>query len=104
MDDTSLMKSCNGINRVSLDSRLLSKRIIYIDDKEITGELVSNIVKRILVLISESDEKDITIIIDSPGGDIKAGMVLYDLLQSCETPIHIVVAGRAYSMAAICSR
>ena len=42
MDDTSLMKSCNGINRVSLDSRLLSKRIIYIDDKEITGELVSN--------------------------------------------------------------
>ena len=101
MDDTSLMKSCNGINRVSLDSRLLSKRIIYIDDKEITGELVSNVVKRILVLISESDEKEITIIMDSPGGDIKAGMVLYDLLQSCETPIHIVVAGRAYSMAAV---
>lgn len=101
MDSNSLIKSSNGITSVSLDARLLSSRVIYIDDQEITGELIANIVKKIMVLGSEDSEKTITIMIDSPGGSVKAGMVLYDLLQTCKTPIRMVAAGRAYSMAAI---
>lgn len=101
MNSDSLIKSSNGITSVSLDARLLASRVIYIDDCEITGELVANIVKKIMVLVSEDAEKTITIMIDSPGGSVKAGMVLYDLLQTCKTPIRMVVAGRAYSMAAI---
>lgn len=101
MDSNSLIKSSNGITSVSLDARLLSSRVIYIDDQEITGELIANIVKKIMVLASEDSEKTITIMIDSPGGSVKAGMVLYDLLQTCKTPVRMVAAGRAYSMAAI---
>ena len=101
MDSNSLIKSSIGITSVSLDARLLSSRVIYIDDQEITGELIANIVKKIMVLASEDSEKTITIMIDSPGGSVKAGMVLYDLLQTCKTPIRMVAAGRAYSMAAI---
>lgn len=101
MDSNSLIKSSNGITSVSLDARLLSSRIIYIDDQEITGELIANIVKKIMVLAREDSEKTITIMIDSPGGSVKAGMVLYDLLQTCKTPIRMVAAGRAYSMAAV---
>lgn len=101
MDSNSLIKSSNGITSVSLDARLLSSRVIYIDDQEITGELIANIVKKIMVLASEDSEKIITIMIDSPGGSVKAGMVLYDLLQTCKTPIRMVAAGRAYSMAAV---
>lgn len=101
MDSNSLIKSSNGITSVSLDARLLSNRVIYIDDQEITGELIANIVKKIMVLASEDSEKTITIMIDSPGGSVKAGMVLYDLLQTCKTPIRMVAAGRAYSMAAV---
>lgn len=101
MDSNSLIKSSNGITSVSLDARLLSSRVIYIDDQEITGELIANIVKKIMVLASEDSEKAITIMIDSPGGSVKAGMVLYDLLQTCKTPIRMVAAGRAYSMAAV---
>lgn len=101
MDSNSLIKSSNGITSVSLDARLLSSRVIYIDDQEITGELIANIVKKIMVLASEDSEKTITIMIDSPGGSVKAGMVLYDLLQTCKTPIRMVAAGRAYSMAAV---
>ena len=101
MDSNSLIKSSNGITSVSLDARLLSSRVIYIDDQEITGELIANIVKKIMVLASEDSEKTITIMIDSPGGSVKAGMVLYDLLQTCKTPVRMVAAGRSYSMAAI---
>ena len=89
MDSNSLIKSSNGITSVSLDARLLSSRVIYIDDQEITGELIANIVKKIMVLASEDSEKTITIMIDSPGGSVKAGMVLYDLLQTCKTPIRM---------------
>ena len=101
MDSNSLIKSFNGITRVSLDARLLSSRVIYIDDQEITEELIANIVKKIMVLTSEDSEKTITITIDSPGGSVKTGMVLYDLLQTCKTPIRMVAADCAYSMAAV---
>lgn len=101
MDSSSLIKSSNGITSVSLDARLLAKRYIYIDDQEITGELIANVVKKIMILASEEPEKAITIILDSPGGSVKDGMVLYDLLQTFKTPIRVVVAGRAYSMAAV---
>ena len=63
--------------------------------------MVANIVKKIMVLVSEDSDKAITIMIDSPGGSVKDGMVLYDLLQTCKTPIRMVAAGRAYSMAAV---
>lgn len=101
MDSSSLIKSSNGITSVSLDARLLAKRYVYIDDQEITGELIANVVKKIMILASEEPEKAITIILDSPGGSVKDGMVLYDLLQTFKTPIRVVVAGRAYSMAAV---
>lgn len=101
MDSSSLIKSSNGITSVSLDARLLAKRYIYIDDQEITGQLIANVVKKIMILASEEPEKAITIILDSPGGSVKDGMVLYDLLQTFKTPIRVVVAGRAYSMAAV---
>ena len=59
MDSNSLIKSSNGITSVSLDARLLSSRVIYIDDQEITGELIANIVKKIMVLASEDSEKQL---------------------------------------------
>lgn len=43
MDSSSLIKSSNGITSVSLDARLLAKRYVYIDDQEITGELIANV-------------------------------------------------------------
>lgn len=57
MDSYSLIKSSNGITSVSLDARLLANRIIYIDDQQITGELVGNVVKKIMVLVMEDAEK-----------------------------------------------
>lgn len=101
MDENIIVKSAQGFNCVSLDARLLSKRLIYIDNKEITGDLIAVVIKKIMALILEDENKTITIVLDSPGGSVKAGMALYDLLQSSKTPIKMVVIGRAYSMAAI---
>ena len=101
MNNLSLLKSSNGVQVVDLDSRLFSKRIIFIDDEEITPNLVNNVFKNIMVLKWESETKPITILINSAGGNIQAGMQLYDLLQTCKTPIRIVAIGQASSMAAV---
>lgn len=100
MDSYSLIKSANGISSVSVDARLLSNRIIFLEDS-ITSEMVCNIVKKVMVLSLEDPEKPITFLINSPGGDVNAGMVLYDLLQTSKTPIRMIAVGRAYSMAAV---
>ena len=48
----------------------------------------------------DSDEP-IKVIINSPGGIIKSGMLMYDVIQSSPAPIVLYCAGEAYSMAAI---
>ena len=101
MTSSSLIKSASGFTTVPLDARLLSKRIIYIDDQTITGELIAEVISKIMILVSEDASSMITILLDSEGGGVHPGMVLYDLLRSCRTPIRLVVAGKAYSMAAL---
>ena len=100
MDSYSLIKSANGISSVSVDARLLANRMIFLEDS-ITSEMVCNIVKKVMVLTLEYPDKPITFLINSPGGDVNAGMVLYDLIQTSKTPIRMVAVGRAYSMAAV---
>ncbi len=53
-----------------------------------------------LYLQQESNEP-ITIYINSPGGSVNAGLVIYDCIQSSEIEINIICAGMAASMAAI---
>lgn len=100
MDCNSIIKSSNGITSVSVEARLLKDRKIFIEG-EITSELACNVVRKIMVLTSEDKEKCIDILINSPGGEINAGLLIYDVLQSCKTPIRLFCIGEAYSMAAV---
>lgn len=100
MDSNSLIKSVNGIASVSIEARLLSKRKIFIEG-EITSELACCVIKKVMLLITEDKERPIDILINSPGGDINAGLLIYDTIQSCKTPIRLICIGKAYSMAAV---
>ena len=74
MTSSSLIKSANGFTTVPLDARLLSKRIIYIDDQTITGELIAEVISKIMILVSEDASSMITILLDSEGGGVRPGM------------------------------
>lgn len=95
-----LMKSSNGITRVQADSKLLSKRKVFIEG-EITPESACEFIKKIMVLNEENSEKPIDVLINSPGGEINSGMLIYDVLQSSKPPIRMFCIGRAYSMGAV---
>lgn len=94
-----LIRSCNGITQISMESKLLSDRKIFIEG-EITVDMAVEFTKKILYLNSESDEP-ITCLINSPGGEINSGLLMYDSIVGSKAPVRIICIGRAYSMGAV---
>ncbi|WXB47424.1 MAG: ATP-dependent Clp protease proteolytic subunit [Candidatus Shikimatogenerans sp. Tmey] len=86
--------------QIDVFSRLIMERIIFIGS-EINNE-VSNIIQaQLLYLQSINNKKDIFLYINSPGGDIYAGLGIYDTMQSIKPKIHTICTGIAASMAAV---
>ena len=95
-----LIKSANGITQVSADSKLLSQRKVF-SEGEIKPEAACEFIKKIMVLNEEDSSKPIDVLINSPGGEINSGMVMYDVIQASKAPIRMFCIGRAYSMGAV---
>ena len=81
-----------------LYSRLLQDRIIFITG-EITDSTSNIIISELLYLDSISNE-DISIYINSPGGEVTAGMAIYDTMNYIKSDVKTIVIGMAASMAA----
>lgn len=94
------VKSSNGITLVPLESRLMADRSVFIE-KEITEETAITFAKQVMLLCQEDNRKPIRVFINSPGGEINSGLMIYDIIQSCSTPIELYCLGKAYSMAAV---
>lgn len=95
-----LEKSYNSATTIPIDSKLFEMGHIFIEN-EITSESADAIKKQIIYLVYKSADKPIFIHINSPGGDINAGLVLYDIIQDYADRIYLVCTGRACSMAAV---
>ena len=95
-----IVKSSNGISLVPVESRLLSERKLFIEG-EITSETACKFVKSLMLLVKENAEKPIDIYINSPGGEVNAGLLIYDTLQGLRTETRLHCIGMAVSMAAI---
>lgn len=95
-----LEKSYNSATTIPIDSKLFETGHIFIEN-EITSELADSIKKQIMYLVCNSSDKPIYIHINSLGGDINAGLVLYDIIQDYADRVYLVCTGRACSMAAI---
>lgn len=91
------VKSSGGIKLVPIESKLFSERMVFIEG-EIDQAQACEFVKEIMVLCKENREKPINVLINSPGGDVNAGLLMYDCIQSCRTPIRMYCLGAAYSM------
>ena len=80
-----------------LDERLLRERIIWLEG-EVRDENSNRIAKQLQVLAAEDPDKDISLYINSPGGSISAGMVIYDTMQLIPNDVTTVAMGLAASM------
>jgi ATP-dependent Clp protease, protease subunit len=80
-----------------LDERLLRERIVWLEG-EVRDENSNRIAKQLQVLAAEDPDKDITLYINSPGGSITAGMVIYDTMQLIPNDVTTISMGLAASM------
>ena len=94
------IKSSNGISVVPIETRLLASRKAFIEG-EIDSQAACGFAKQILFLSQEDAAAPIDVLVNSPGGEINAGMLMYDVIQACKAPIRMFCIGRAYSMAAV---
>ena len=95
-----LKETSEGIARYTLTDALFQKREIMIIG-EITAELVNSVIMQIRYLQNEDPEKEITLFINSLGGEVASGLSLYDVIQSVKCPIRTICVGTAYSMGAL---
>ena len=96
----SLMKGSNGITLVPVETRLMSHRKIFIEG-EIAQNAACEFVKEVTLLNLEDAASPIDVLIDPPGGEARAGLMMYDAIQASSAPIRLFCIGRAYSMAAV---
>ncbi|GAA5825150.1 hypothetical protein JCM11251_006120 [Rhodosporidiobolus azoricus] len=80
-------------------SRLLQERIVFLN-APIDDPLSSVVVAQLLFLEAESSAP-ISLYINSPGGQVTAGMAIYDTMQFISCPVHTIVVGQASSMASL---
>ena len=89
-----------GERALDVWSRLLLDRIIFLGT-EVTAEVANAIIAQLLFLESEDPEKPIHMYINSPGGDVTAGLAIYDTMNYINAPVATLCSGRAMSMGAV---
>jgi ATP-dependent Clp protease protease subunit len=91
--------TARGERACDIYSKLLSDRIIFIDDV-IDDSVASLTIAKMLHLESQDANKDISVYINSPGGSVTAGMAIYDTMNYIECDVSTICIGMAASMGA----
>ena len=92
-------QTAKGERSYDIYSRLLKERIIFLVG-QVEEHMANLIVAQLLLLESESPDKDIFLYINSPGGSVTAGMAIYDTMQFIKPNVSTVCIGQAASMGA----
>lgn len=93
------IESAHGTREVSLTTHHLMGRVIFLTG-EINAEMANDFLSQYLYLERESEEP-ITIYVNSGGGEVNAGLMIYDIIQASKLKINMICTGMAASMAAV---
>lgn len=87
-------------SQFQFDKKFLEQRKVFlwgaVDDKS-----ARDITSRLMYLDTIDPGKEITFYINSPGGVVTSGMVIYDTMQMLKSPVSTVCMGMAASMGSI---
>lgn len=89
-----------GERSYDIYSRLLNDRIVFIGEP-ITRESANLTIAQLLHLESQDPDKDISLYIDSPGGEVYSGLGILDTMNFIKPDISTICVGMAASMASV---
>jgi ATP-dependent Clp protease protease subunit len=93
-------QTARGERVYDIYSRLLKDRIIFLGTP-IDAQVANTIVAQLLFLDAQNPNQEIRLYINSPGGEVDAGLAIYDTMQFVRAPVSTIVIGMAASMAAV---
>lgn len=95
-----IQKTAAGERSFDIFSRLLQDRIIFINGA-ISTEMSHTIVAQMLFLEAEDPDKDIHLYVNSPGGEVTAGLAILDTMDFIRCDISTIAQGQCCSMASL---
>jgi ATP-dependent Clp protease, protease subunit len=93
-------QTSRGERAFDIYSRLLNERIIFLGTP-IDDQIANLSIAQLLHLESEDPDKEIKIYVNSPGGDVYAGLAIYDTMQYIRPDVSTICIGIAMSMGAV---
>ena len=94
-----LRETVRGTELIPLEDMLLEESEVFLVD-EITPKSANNLIQKLMYLDSK-DLGEITIYINSLGGEVISGLAVYDYIKIMKSPVRTVTIGDAASMGAI---
>ena len=95
-----VQQDSRGERSFDIWSRLLRERIIFVGTP-IDDQVANLIVAQMIHLESDDPDKDISLYINSPGGNVYAGLAIYDTMQFVKPDIVTMCVGIAMSMGSL---
>jgi len=95
-----LRETSGGISVFNIEDEMLEDREIELVG-EIDADKVNSLIRQLRHLQKEDENGEITMFVNSPGGEVSSGLALYDVMQAVSCPIRTVCLGMAASMGAL---
>ena len=93
-------KEPSGLMAKKMEKQFFEKRALYlwgvVDDKS-----AKDVVSKLLLLEADKPGTEIKFYINSPGGMVTSGMVIYDTIKMISSPVSTICMGLAASMGSI---
>ena len=89
-----------GERSYDIYSRLLNDRIVFLGE-EVNSVTANLVIAQLLHLESQDAEKDISLYINSPGGEVSSGLAILDTMNYIKPDVSTICVGMAASMAAV---
>jgi len=97
---TVIEQTSRGERAYDIYSRLLGHRVVFLG-RPVDADTANLIVAQLIHLESEDPEKDISLYINSPGGEMSSMMAIYDTMQHVRPAVMTACIGMAASAAAL---
>lgn len=90
----------SGFQAFDIRDRMLANRQVICVDP-IDAQSANSLVIQLLHLQNDDPEGEITLILNTPGGEVLSGLAVYDTMQAISCPIRTLCTGIAASMGAV---
>lgn len=87
------------VTQMDIFSRLMRDRILWVGG--VVNDNMSTIVQAQLMYLDSVEKKDITMHVDSPGGSVKSGLSMVDVMRYIKSDVATINTGMAASMGSI---